>query len=123
MDHIVELCESGFAYDGALLIGSICEMIDLIGVEDNSDLVHRLHLFQKRVKYGLPTEAATAVYELGFADRVIAQELVEKLGIEGDTKAKRIEGFRNRLGEAIEILSGYPAYFQARLDDLIGGAR
>ena len=118
IDHIVELCESGFAYDGALLIGSICEMIDLIEVEDSSDFVHRLHLFQKRIKYGLPTEAAIAVYELGFADRVIAQELVENLGITGNTKGKLINEIREHQGDAIKILSGYPTYFQERLYEL-----
>lgn len=122
VDHIVELCESGFAYDGALLIGSICEMIDLIEVEDSSDLVHKLRLFQKRIKYGLSTEAAIAVYELGFADRVIAQKLVENQRIAGDTKAKMIKEIRKHQGEAIEILSEYPEYFQARLRDLIGDA-
>lgn len=120
IDHIVELCESGFAYDGALLIGSICEMIDLIDVEESSDLVHRLHLFQKRIKYGLPTETAITVYELGFADRVIAQELTENLGLAGATKAKMAKEIRKRQGDAIEILSEYPAYFRARLDELTG---
>ncbi len=119
IDHIVDLCESGFAYDGALLIGSICEMIDLIEVEDGSDLVHRLHLFQKRIKYGLPTETAIVAYELGFADRVIAQELTENLELAGATKAKMIKEIRKRSGDAKEILSEYPAYFQARLDELI----
>ena len=120
MDHIVELCESGFAYDGALLIGSICEMIDLIEVQDSNDLIHRLHIFQKRIKYGLPTEAAIAVYELGFADRVIAQELAENLGLAGATKTKMAKEIKKRQGDAIKILSEYPAYFQARLNDLIG---
>ena len=123
IDHIVELCESGFAYDGALLIGSICEMIDLIEIEDSSDLVHRLQLFQKRIKYGLPTKVAIAVYELGFADRVIAQNLVEHLEIVNDAKAKIIEQIRKRQGDAVETLSGYPAYFQMRLNDLIGSTR
>ena len=123
IDHIVELCESGFAYDGALLIGSICEMIDLIEIEDSSDLVHRLQLFQKRIKYGLPTKVAIAVYELGFADRVIAQNLVEHLEIVNDAKAKIIEQIRKRQGDAVETLSGYPTYFQMRLNDLIGSTR
>ena len=94
-------------------------MIDLIEVEDGSDLVHRLHLFQKRIKYGLPTETAIVAYELGFADRVIAQELTENLELAGATKAKMIKEIRKRSGDAKEILSEYPAYFQARLDELI----
>ncbi len=122
-DHIVELCESGFAYDGALLIGSICEMIDLIEVQDSNDLIHRLHIFQKRIKYGLPTEAAIAVYELGFADRVITQKLAENLGLAGAVKTKTAKEIKKRQGDAIEILSEYPAYFQMRLNDLIDGTR
>ena len=119
IDHIVELCEAGFAYDGALLIGSICEMVDLSNVEGSDELIEKLHIFQKRMKYGLPSEEAIISYELGFADRVIAQRLADKLGIEGGNKGNFIKKIKKHQGDALEIINMYPSYFQQRLNELL----
>jgi POLQ-like helicase len=79
IDHVVEVCEGVLAYDGALLVAALTEFTSTLEQDGVDDLIGRLQLFQKRLKYGLPTEASITLYELGFSDRVIAQELDEVL--------------------------------------------
>jgi hypothetical protein len=77
IDHAVEICEGGLAYDGGLLISALSEFIELDEQEETAELFDRLQLFQKKFKYGLPTNTAIILYEIGFSDRVIAQELAK----------------------------------------------
>jgi superfamily II DNA/RNA helicase len=111
IENIIDICEGGLAYDGALLVSALCEFSEMLDREGKDDLINRLWLFQKRLKYGLPTEATIALYELGFSDRVIAQEL--------DIAIRPFDGFRYNAkdhlqifqGEAVELLDKYPLYF------------
>jgi len=111
IDHVVEVCEGALAYDGALLVGAMFEFIGMLDQVAGGDQIRRLQNFQKRLKYGLPTETAIALYELGFSDRVIAQEL--------DIAIRPFDGsyynVRDHLqifqGEATEVIEKYPSYF------------
>jgi hypothetical protein len=40
-----------------------------------------LGLFQKRLKYSQPTETTIALYELGFSDHFISQDLADLIGL------------------------------------------
>ena len=64
----LSICESGLSYEGALLVGALTEFIELFDREEADELINRVRSFQKRLNYGLPTEAAIALYELGFSD-------------------------------------------------------
>lgn len=64
IDHIVDICEGGLAYDGTLLIGALSEFVELVKQEETSELINRLQLLQKRIKYGLPKEEAIILYGL-----------------------------------------------------------
>ena len=66
IENIIDLCEGGIAYDGALLVGALCEVVEVMDREETDGLINHLQLFQKRLKYGLPTETSIAIYELGF---------------------------------------------------------
>lgn len=83
IDHVVDVCEGTLAYDGALVVGAVSEFIETIAQDGTGDLINRLQLFQKRLKYGLPTETTIALYELGLSDRVIAQDLAASLNLAG----------------------------------------
>jgi superfamily II DNA/RNA helicase len=115
IDHIVDICENGITYDGALLVGAICEFIP----DTFPDLVDRLQIFQKRIKYGLPSEPAIALYELGFSDRVIVQEMVMNLKLTSSTKEAIMLELRQNKDSAENITKKYPMYFQNRLESII----
>lgn len=73
---MVDICENTFAYEGTLVLGAICEFMESFE-EFTLQIEEQFQIFQKRLKYGLPTISSITVYELGFADRVIAQSIAK----------------------------------------------
>ena len=119
IENIVDICESGIAYDGALLVSAICEFVEFLDRNDTSDLIDQLQTFQKRLKYGLPEETAVALYELGFSDRVISQDLTTSIKLTS-TQGKDLVGtLKQNKKVAKTVLRKYPSYFQDRLNQLV----
>ena len=87
--------------------------------DGTGDLITRLQLFQKRLKYGLPTETTIALYELGFSDRVIAQDLATSLNLDATQKKDLVKALKKDRDGAMAIMENYPSYFQERMDGLL----
>lgn len=117
--HVVEICEVGFAYDGVLLIGALSEFVKLVEDEETDELVNKLQLFQKRFKYGLPTQATIAIYELGFSDRTIALDLAFSLDLVSEQRRDVIKAFKSNKKKTLAVIEKYPSYFEVRLNDII----
>lgn len=113
IDDVVGLCEGALAFEGAMLIGAVIEFVGAADAQDeNVDLVRRLSSFQKKLKYGLPTERAITVYELGFCDRVIAQELAVTLdGVDRLSVMHQLRSSR----QVERLLDRYPTYYTAEV--------
>jgi len=119
IDHVVGVCEGTLAYDGALLVGALCEFIETLDQDGTGDLISRLQLFQKRLKYGLPTETTIILYELGFSDRVISQDLAASLNLSATQKKDVIKALKQNRDAAIAVIEKYPTYFQERMNELL----
>lgn len=119
IDNVVDVCEGALAYNGALLISAVCEFVGAFDKDGTIDLVKRLHLFQKRLKYGLPTETTIVLYEIGFSDRVISQDIAASLGLSATHKKDLVKALKQNRKRAITVIEKYPAYFQDRLDELL----
>ena len=119
IDHVVEVCEGALAYDGALVVGAVSEFIETIDQDGTEDLINRLQIFQKRLKYGLPTETAIALYELGFSDRVITQDLAASLNLAATQKNDLVKALQKVRDGAGAVMEKYPAYFQERMNELL----
>lgn len=120
IDHTVDICEGTLAYDGALVIGAVCEFIETIDQEDgDEELIYRLQLFQKRLKYGLPTETTIVLYEIGFSDRVIAQDLASILNLKATKKRALVKELKQNRSEFRKVMEKYPSYFQQRMNELL----
>lgn len=119
IDHVVDVCEGTLAYDGALVVGAVCEFIETLDQDGTGDLINRLQLFQKRLKYGLPTETTIALYELGFSDRVISQDLAASLNLAATQKKDLVKALKKDLDGAMAVMEKYPAYFQERMNELL----
>lgn len=117
--HMVELCEGTLAYDGALLIGALCELLTLVPQNESSKLLSHLQFFQKRLKYGLPTVACTVIYELGLADRHIVQDLVTTFDIETTQRAEVMRILRQNNSQVLELMDKYPCYFKKKIESLL----
>lgn len=117
IEEIIELCNNDFSYVMLSLIQSTIEALKLLHGEDR--VVEWLELIIRRVRYGLPRVRDIYIYELGFSDRIIAQEISAFLPsiISNNKKAIRniLKLNKSRLRE---ILIKYPSYFLQRLKTL-----
>lgn len=120
IDNIVDICEGGLAYDGALLVSALCVFVGTLEQEGTDELVNRLQFFQKQLKYGLPTEAAIVLYEMGFSDRVIAQDLSSALKISTGQRKGVLRALKKDKISALRVAQKYPAYFQQRCAEIVG---
>ncbi|NDV18764.1 DEAD/DEAH box helicase [Pseudodesulfovibrio sp. JC047] len=119
INHIVEVCEHAFSYDGALLLGAIAEFVELFDLDDADYEVEKLKTYQKRFKYGLPSACAVSYYELGFADRVIAQTLSDTIQPATCYKASLISKLKENREFSFETIAPYPEYYRQQMIDII----
>lgn len=107
VEHAVALCESGFAYDLAMVVASVADLLEPLD-EELSEITATL---QKRIKYGLSEPSAIAFYELGFADRMVATALGNEFpGPINRAEAK--QACRSDPAAMFAVLDQFPAYFQ-----------
>ena len=119
IENIIDICEGGLAYDGALLVSALCEFVEMLDREGTGDPINRLQIFQKRLKYGLPTETTIALYELGFSDRVIAQDLAASLNLAATQKKDLVKALKKNRDGARAVMEKYPSYFQEQMNELL----
>ena len=112
IENIVDIFEGGIAYDSALFVSTLAEFTNLLEQNDKFKLFNKLQIFQKHLKYGLPSETAITLYEMGFADRVIAQDLALSLGLMSIEKQEIIEELKKNKEKSQEVMAKYPSYFQ-----------
>ncbi|SHL90520.1 Helicase conserved C-terminal domain-containing protein [Fibrobacter sp. UWOV1] len=112
LEHVVEIFDGCLSYDGSVLVNSIVEI--LIGDVPNQDLLKKIQLYQKQIKYGLPNIESIVLYEIGFCDRTLALKL--------STLFKGIETKEDMLRQLLvddvkvkRILSEYPSYFEKKV--------
>ncbi len=119
IENIIDICEGGLAYDGALLVSALCEFVEMLDREGISDPIKRLQLFQKRLKYGLPTETTIALFELGFSDRVISQDLAASFNLAATQKKDLVKALKQDRDGVKAVMEKYPSYFQERMNELM----
>jgi POLQ-like helicase len=88
--------------------------------DGTGDLINRLQLFQKRLKYGLPTETTIVLYEFGFSDRVISQDLTASMNLSATQKKDLVKALKQNRRKALTVIKKYPAYFNERMNELLG---
>ncbi|WP_439531123.1 DEAD/DEAH box helicase [Marinobacter adhaerens] len=119
IDHVVEVCEGTLAYDAALVVSAMCQFSNTFDHEGARDLVNRLELFQKRLKYGLPSKITVALYELGFSDRVIAQDLAESFSFSSVQRQDLVDALKKDQVKAEALITKYPRYFHKRMNEIL----
>lgn len=110
---VVEMCESGFAFDAVSRLGALTEVIS-----DNESVSEHLRLLQQQLRYGLTNQTEIYLYEIGFSDRIIASDISN---ITGHTIHRR-DTRRNLLTNSIRVrqyLVEKPAYFSDVFDNII----
>ncbi|MCL1971625.1 MAG: DEAD/DEAH box helicase [Endomicrobia bacterium] len=114
VEDMVDICENSFAFDGMLLVGAVIEHLEPF---DNS-IKERFQLFQKSLKYGLPTISAINIYELGFSDRFLSQEIAAMLQNQNAGKEEILQMINDpNLLLSINKIQ-MPSYYQLKLQSL-----
>lgn len=116
-ESCVNIFENGFGYNGSVLLNSITEILS-IDSQLSKESIDTLLLFQKQIKYGLPSTESIWLYEFGFCDRVIAQELAQPLPICGDKYTLKFELIK-KLDIIKSLLNKYPSYYSNVLDRIV----
>ncbi|MDR1895287.1 MAG: DEAD/DEAH box helicase [Prevotellaceae bacterium] len=118
IDNVVNICDSIFSFDGCLVVNSIAEFAAMKG-EENKDVILLFQSLQRRIKYGLPDDTSIVLFEIGFCDRVISQDIKEALEIESSNKTLLLHELRTKNEKAKEIISKYPAYYQNKMRSIL----
>lgn len=66
-----------------------------------------------------PHRTTIALYELGFSDRVIVQDLVASLNLAATQKKDIVKELKQNREEANLAVEKYPRYFQERMKELL----
>lgn len=87
MEDIITLCDSDFGFASLTIIQAIVEILNTKDCSEN--IQEALNDIIYRIRYGLPNKESVCVYELGFADRIISQKIVNEIrGYDCSTKKK-----------------------------------
>jgi hypothetical protein len=105
----VELGENAFGYDAALILGAVAEMAAVTSMDD-IEFIERMQQFQKLFKYGLPSNTAVLLFEVGFADRVIAQALAQLIGVQ-QTREDTVQGLTAHREAVAAYLADLPSVY------------
>lgn len=119
IEHVVDILENGMSYDGTLLINAITELVRLQVDERIATSISLLLLFQKQLKYGLPNIEAIILYEMGFSDRVVAQELAQLL-LNTNDKHEMKRNILLKEKKVKNILDQYPSFYMDVFDRIMG---
>lgn len=114
---MVDICENTFAFEGSLFVGAIIEFLDSL---NDFDLLikDRFQIFQKRFKYGLPNISSINVYELGFSDRYLSQEITSFLNNQNMNKKEILDMINNPdISHLIKTLP-MPSYYKLKFQTL-----
>lgn len=122
IDDIVEFCENTLAYDGSLFIGAIIELLQSIDCgSDITNIIENLKFIQKRFKYGISSKLEIILYELGFNDRTIVQELSVYLNNIPERHIKKhiIKKYLHDNREVLRpIFMTFPSYFAQKMENI-----
>jgi POLQ-like helicase len=117
MQDIVQLCENDIGYESTLIVAAVAEILGSLSIDGATSCIESLGTLLKRLKYGIAHADEIALYELGFADRVVAQTLRPIIAsAEGQTARRRL---RNSESAVRDTLERFPRYFSACLSSLL----
>ena len=117
LEDIIILCDSDFGFASLTIIQAIVEILNTKDCSEN--IQEALNDIIYRIRYGLPNKESVCVYELGFADRIISQKIVNEIrGYDCSTKKKTKSAIKNNREKLRELLANYPSYFMDRLEKL-----
>jgi len=110
-EQVIDICDGSLGFEATLIIAALYEIYsfkDESGLEVQLGILNSL---QKRIKYGLPDARGILLYEIGFSDRALVQELIDVTDQPFTSRAELGNHLSQNPGIFNEILTKYPSYF------------
>ncbi|MBP9708282.1 MAG: DEAD/DEAH box helicase [Oligoflexales bacterium] len=109
VQFVVDICEGDISFEAMLIVGALIELVE--ADDDLSDTLvpNALKGIQKSLRYGLLSGDEVKLYEMGYADRVVAQSVYQIFSFQNKTVSKN--SIREHNEEIKDVLRNYPSYF------------
>lgn len=118
INECLKMCNNIISYEIPLIASAVQDNLKS-KIDNNNYIFDIFDLLIKQLKYGLKSEVAIKIYELGFSDREVAKELEYYLDNNIPIKPN-IYNVKDLLleikEEILEILDKYPSVFKYQLD-------
>ena len=118
INECLKICNNIISYEMPLVISAVQDNIKY-KIDNNNYIFDIFDLLVKQLKYGIQSEVAIKIYELGFSDREVAKELEYYLN-KNILRKPNIYNVKDLLlgakEEILEILEKYPSVFKYQLD-------
>jgi len=112
IEDVVDLCENALGYEATLIVSGMADIIQRISSGLGEDTIALLLNLQKRLRYGLQDKLSILLFEMGFADRAVVNNLGQ-IFIDIPTSRQELRLLiRNSEGNFLGRLEKYPSYFQ-----------
>lgn len=118
-EQVIDICDIGFSFEATLIIAALYEIYSIRNGDEFENQLGILNSLQKRIKYGLPDERTILLYEIGFADRALVQELAEAADGAFDSRRTLGKYIAQNPESLNEILNKYPSYFEHVLKNIL----
>ena len=118
LEDISALCDKGFSYSATLVLNTIYELFLNYG-DNYNEIANHISNYLLMLKYGLSDINSIYLYELGFNDRNIAQEIANQIKTPCKNKNELIQIVRTLHNEIEEILINYPEYYKNQFLQII----
>lgn len=108
IEEIFQICDKLFSYECLLPLAAIVSNLSEFDEFEGETL---FNTFSKRLKYGLPDEKTVKIFELGFSDRYIAQQIALEVPMNYKKKSQIRRYLRMNREYFRQILQRFPTYF------------
>jgi len=120
LEKVVGICERSFSHEFCLILSAITDSLSSIIPRDWEPISFAiLETLQRQMKYGLPNDSSLLFYEMGFSDRVIAQELATASQNSAIDKNHVVDICKIFPREIRNVLQKYPSFYSAEFEKLI----
>lgn len=118
IDQVVDFFENVVGFEGVLVMSAVSECLALVE-DDDGHLGKRVRMLQKRMKYGLADLTSVSLFEMGFADRILAPEVAKALGVDTDIRGKIVKSLNKNMDKMLELLQRFPSYYSFVLQNIL----
>lgn len=121
IDDVVNICEQTFGFNYPLVVAALREAVAEKLASDARKGRVLLHIdrMHRRLKYGVPNQNCTFLYEAGFAERVVVQRIEKAVWGKAESVDEARALIREWAGRVGEVVRDLPSYYQSVFHQIV----